>query len=82
MTAYVFQAYPKWKYHPSGEARVVKNEGEEVKLGPWWFDTPLERDTAITVALSEVVQAQAEPSAVEAPKTRPRPRKTVTPALD
>lgn len=53
------QRYPKWKYHPAGEARIVANALKEDLLGPWWFDTPRERDEALTIALSEVLLAQS-----------------------
>lgn len=34
--------YPKWKYHPVKEARVVHSEEAEQSLGPEWFESPAE----------------------------------------
>lgn len=32
--------YPKWKYHATKPAAVVKDEAEEKALGKGWEDTP------------------------------------------
>lgn len=39
-TPYVYQAYPKYLYHPSGETRIVQNALEHQQLAPGWYDTP------------------------------------------
>lgn len=38
---YVYQEYPKWKYHMIEVPVIVKNEAEERALGPGWSDTPI-----------------------------------------
>ena len=40
MTGYVYQEYPKWKYHPDKEPVMVPDAIEEEALGPDWFDRP------------------------------------------
>ena len=37
---YVYEEFPKWKYHPSKEPVVVQNADEESALGRDWFDRP------------------------------------------
>lgn len=32
--------YPKWKYHESFEAVIVKDAAKEKELGDKWADTP------------------------------------------
>jgi len=51
---YIFQEFPKWKYHKDfkleeatgteiiGKAQVVESHDAEVALGKDWFDTPEE----------------------------------------
>ena len=38
---YVFQPFPKCKYHPDGRVVVVPDAGAERQLGPDWADRPL-----------------------------------------
>jgi hypothetical protein len=35
---YVYQEFPKSKYHADGRVCVVKDAGEELALGPGWVD--------------------------------------------
>jgi hypothetical protein len=35
------QEYPKWKYHPTRKAMVVKDAQAEVALGEGWGDKPI-----------------------------------------
>jgi hypothetical protein len=37
---YVFQAYPKCKYHYTGKTTTVKNPEEEAALGGGWANSP------------------------------------------
>jgi hypothetical protein len=37
---YVYQEFPKWKYHPTLNARIVQNAEEEKALGKGWCNTP------------------------------------------
>ena len=39
MAEYVYQEFPKWKYHPSKEPVMVDNAEQEAGLGHDWFDT-------------------------------------------
>jgi hypothetical protein len=32
--------YPSWRYHSSGESKIVENEEEHDALGEGWADTP------------------------------------------
>lgn len=34
--------FPKWKYHASEEARIVKSAEAEAALGAGWVDSPAE----------------------------------------
>jgi hypothetical protein len=38
---YVFQEFPKWKYHDSGDAVMVDDKDAETALGEGWHDLPL-----------------------------------------
>lgn len=37
---YVYMEFPKSKYHADGRVCVVKDAGEELRLGPGWVDRP------------------------------------------
>lgn len=39
--AYIYQEFPKWRYHRDGRSVVVKNAAEEAALGPGWEDKPV-----------------------------------------
>jgi hypothetical protein len=41
-SAYTYQEFPKWKYHPQLAAVIVNNKIEEKALGSEWYDTPTE----------------------------------------
>jgi hypothetical protein len=36
-------AYPRWKYHPTQQERIVQDEEEEQRLGPGWANTPFKK---------------------------------------
>lgn len=38
--AYVYQEFPKWKYHYQHKQVIVKDEFEEANLGPDWYNSP------------------------------------------
>jgi hypothetical protein len=40
--AYVYQEFPKWKYHPTKDGKIVQNAEEEKALGPGWYNNPNE----------------------------------------
>jgi len=42
MSEYVYQEYPKVKYHPKHEPRTVQNIKEEKALGRGWVNSPTE----------------------------------------
>lgn len=44
---YVFQEFPKWKYHPDKEPCMVADYNAEKALGPDWYDTPAEAKAAL-----------------------------------
>lgn len=46
-------AYPRWRYHPSHEARIVKSEDEDKLLGKGWHDSPADFDRAEKVPVSK-----------------------------
>jgi hypothetical protein len=51
--------YPKWKYHASKSALVVKDEQAEQDLGLGWHDTPA--DAALNViATDEELEARRQ----------------------
>ena len=72
MSGYVFQPFPKCKYHPDGRVVVVKDAGAELALGSTWADRPVP-----PAPLPEV--SPPDPPPVEAPRRRGRPRKTEAP---
>lgn len=37
---YVYEEFPKWKYHKDGRGRIVHSKELEEKLGPDWADAP------------------------------------------
>ena len=43
---YVYQEYPKWRYHPDKKACVVKDFDAEKALGADWYDTQALADAA------------------------------------
>lgn len=61
---YVFQPFPKCKYHPDGRVVVVQDAGEEQLLGPVWADRP-PSSASVPVAVP--------------PKRRGRPPKEIRP---
>jgi hypothetical protein len=36
--------YPRWKYHPNQQARVVNDAFEDMQLGPEWKNVPCGRN--------------------------------------
>ena len=40
MKQYIYQPYPRWKYHWSGKTVVVQNAEEEAALGGGWANSP------------------------------------------
>jgi hypothetical protein len=71
---YVFQPFPKCKYHPDGRGVVVKDAGEELALGPEWADHPVPPVEAPTLEAAppsdDARDAPSEP--VRRPRGRPR----------
>lgn len=56
-------SYPKWLYHPTAEARIVRDEAEHKSLPPGWAESPADA---------------AKPSAPEATPT-PEPKEEKSP---
>jgi hypothetical protein len=71
---YVFQAYPKWKYHPIEMARIVADAKEESALDEGWFDHPVEA-TEDDLPVKVVAKAEKKP---QKKKTK-KPAKVVVP---
>ena len=63
---YVYQPYPRWKYHSDGRALVVPDQEAEAALGPGWADTP--------AAFYEPDPALPVPELPPPPKRRRKPR--------
>jgi hypothetical protein len=57
---YVFQEFPKWKYHPDQDACIVQNHNEELALGPDWYDSPTQALEASLKQKSEQESAARE----------------------
>ena len=61
MSEYVYQEFPKWKYHPTKGGKIVQNAEEEKALGVGWYNTPGDlpkppQPSRIAVSLNEVVK--------------------------
>ena len=39
--AYVFEAYPAWRYHAENPPTLVEDDAADAALGEGWFDNPL-----------------------------------------
>lgn len=59
---YVYQEFPKWKYHPTLPGRIVKNAEEEKALGKGWFNNP-----------NEAAKAKEGPKAIKVLKESVKP---------
>ena len=66
--------YPSWRYHPSGQSRLIHHAAEDDALTPDWSDRDV-RFTAVPVSAPVVSDTPDEP--VEQVKKRGpgRPRK-------
>ena len=45
---YVYEEFPKWKYHPTKPAVIVPDAESEKALGRDWYDSPAEAADALT----------------------------------
>lgn len=52
--------YPKWKYHPDKEARIVHTPEAEAALGPDWYESPADFGVETCPAVSGPDRAIAE----------------------
>jgi len=57
---YVFQEFPKWKYHPQKKALIVPNREAEEALGADWYDTPTEAAKAMEKVVQKLRILEAE----------------------
>jgi hypothetical protein len=57
---YVYQEYPKWKYHPDKEPLIVPDADSENALGSDWYDSPAEATQALE-AVREAVRQRKVP---------------------
>jgi hypothetical protein len=60
MSEYVYQEFPKWKYHPKLGGKIVQNAEEEKALGEGWYNTPNfpppPKPSRIVTGLDEIVK--------------------------
>jgi hypothetical protein len=58
VSEYKFQEFPKMKYHPKHEPRIVQNAQEEKALGRNWVGSPndLPKPSRAIIALREEVK--------------------------
>lgn len=73
MGGYVFQPFPKCKYHPDGRVVIVQDAGEEQALGSIWADRPF--PPAPLVEDPPPLSVSSAPPPVK--RGRGRPRKVV-----
>lgn len=73
--AYVFQPFPKCKYHPDGRCVVVADPREELALGPGWRDKPAEPGENVPAVEAPPAPAPANVAPTELRRPRGRPRK-------
>lgn len=68
--------YPKWKYHPALEARIVADEASEKALGCAWVDSPADvcglKCDAVCDMQNKDSETIAQEPAVDAPVRRKR----------
>lgn len=67
MGEYIPERYPGWRYHASGEKKLVHNEQDDEALGPMWFDSPVK-------AAAAADRGTPLPDAAAAPPRRKRGR--------
>lgn len=48
------QEYPKWLYHASGDAKIVRDAAAHEQAGAWWFEHPLTAAAAAARAAAAV----------------------------
>ena len=68
-------SYPSWRYHKSGQSKIVKSKEEDQALGSDWADTPAAFDEPKKPAIvkkEEVPDSQLELSE-PAPEVEPQP---------
>jgi hypothetical protein len=59
---YVYQEFPKWKYHPTQPAKIVKNSEEEKALGKGWYNTPTAMQKAMEpTRIARVLNEKVKP---------------------
>jgi hypothetical protein len=69
---YVYQEFPKWKYHPDAKPLIVDNHDAELALGPDWYDSPAEAEAALR-KLRETIESASPASVVSAPRSPGEP---------
>ncbi|GEM_PF-2412644 len=52
---YVYQEFPKWKYHVDGQSKIVQNAEEEKALGKGWYNNPGEVAKALEPSRIDVI---------------------------
>jgi len=60
--AYVYEEFPKWKYHIDGRSKIVQNAEEEKALGKGWYNTPGHVARAIAPSRIEtIIEGKVKP---------------------
>lgn len=54
---YVYQEFPKWKFHPDKDPKVVDDFEAEKALGNDWYDTPQEAQAALALMREKLGEA-------------------------
>jgi hypothetical protein len=57
-STYIYQEFPKWKYHPTLNAKIVQNSEEEKALGKGWYNNRNEfpKPSQVPVVLEERIK--------------------------
>lgn len=53
---YVYQEFPKWKYHPDKKPVVVADYEAEKALGEDWYDSPGEAENALDDVRQQLIK--------------------------
>lgn len=53
---YVYQEFPKWKYHPDKEPVIVADYDAEKALGDDWYDSPQQAQDALHKVRDQLIK--------------------------
>jgi hypothetical protein len=63
------ESFPRWRFHPEHEARIVRSKEQNDALGEGWYDSPAQFLSA-EVHAEPVVEAPAEVEPGPAPASK------------